>query len=95
MIVRTANGLPGNQNNIPPRLNVILLQTHDFAQASLNPIAPDSVPNAAIDSKAKSTIRKIVRQGAQDKEGIRVCTSLATNFLESLIGANSILSFHT
>ncbi len=61
MIVRTANRLSGNQDDVPPRLEIILLQAHDLTQASLDAIAPHSIPNAAVDSKAKASVRQIVR----------------------------------
>lgn len=56
MIVRTAYWLSGDQNNVPTRFNLALMQAHDLAQASLDPISAYSVPNAAIDHKTKSAV---------------------------------------
>lgn len=65
VIVRTANWLSGNQDNIPTGLKSALLQTHDFTQTPLDAIAADCVANAAVDSKPKSTVIEVIRQRAQ------------------------------
>jgi len=72
VIVRTANWLSGDQDNVPAGLNAFLLQAHDFAQATLDPVAPHSVANATVHSKPKSAVRQMVGQCAQHKQLIGV-----------------------
>jgi len=71
-----------------------LLQPQNFAQSSFDAVTTHSIPNAAIDRKAKSAIRKIVRQSAQDERLIRIRPPLPPNLLESFVRADSVAPLH-
>ncbi len=94
MIVRIANRLSGNQDDVPPRLEIFLLQAHDLTQTSFDAIAPHRVPNATIDRKAKPSVRQIVWQDAQNKQLIRKRASLPADFLKAFVRADPISPLH-
>ncbi len=94
MIVRTANGSPGDQDYIPTGPNLLELQTHRFAQASLDAIALHSIANTAVHGKAETAIRQIIWQSTQHEQLVGKRATLTADFLEPLVRADSITPLH-
>ena len=94
VVVRTPDWLSRNQDYVPARLEFVLLQTHNFAQPPFDEIAAYSIPNAAVDRKAKAAIGKSIRQCTQDKQVARIRAPLTANLLESFIRAHPVTSLH-
>lgn len=95
MIVRTANRLPGNQDNVPSWLKTILLQAHNLTQAALDAIALHSIPNATVDRKAKASVGQVVRQDAQDEQMIYKGAPLLADLLKTFVRADPVSPLHT
>lgn len=94
MIVRTANGSPGDQDYIPTGPNLLELQTHCFTQTSLDAIALHSITNTAVHGEAEAAIRQIIRQRTQHEQLIGKRATLTADFLEPFVRADSITPLH-
>jgi len=48
MIVRTANGTPSDQDNVPTGLNPFQVQSHRLTQPSLDAVSLDRIADPAV-----------------------------------------------
>lgn len=94
MIIRTANRISGNENQVPPWLNRIHSQPYRLAQLALDAIANNRIANPAADREAKAAVRQLVGKDAQHQKFVGIRPSRAANFLEPLVLPNSIPLFH-
>jgi hypothetical protein len=94
MIISTENRTPGNQYNIPPRLDHRHSQPDRFTQTTLQPITNDSASDPSIDRKPKPAIRQLVGQRTQHQKFATVRFTLLTNLLEAFVFLDAVMFLH-
>jgi hypothetical protein len=94
MIIRTANWISGNENQVPPWLNRIHSQPYRLAQPALDAIANNRIADSAADREAKAAVWQLVWEDAQHQKFVGVRPPHTADFLEPLVLPNSVPLFH-
>lgn len=94
VIVRTANGPPGDQNDVPAWTNLLHPQPHDLPEPPLDAVANDCAADAAVDRKPEATVRSLIRQCTEHHQLMAVGAALPADFLEALIFSDAIKALH-
>jgi len=88
------NGLAGDEDGIPPWLDISQAKSHRLAHQSPGPVALHCIANASAGRKPKATVRQIVGEGDQDDQAMLIASPLATNLLEAVFGPQTVTPAH-
>jgi hypothetical protein len=86
VIIRTADGTPGDEDNVPPRRNLSHLQANDLTQLPLDPVS--------LDGEAKPADFQPIGQRTENKQIDGHRAPFGADLLEVPIIANSVTSLH-